>query len=96
MINKNQFDEWLFGKDTFISYLFKSVIGMGFSIIIINLILPDYLNHLLLPIDMVITRNVFILLIFASLGLIVSFHMIFLIYFALPYLLIKKWWNNQL
>ena len=94
-MSKERLTEWLAGNDSFLSYVAKSSIGLAFSIFIIQVAMPTYLTLPLLPVGITISRNLYLLLIIASLGIIVGGHITFQVYFALPYLLVNKWLEKK-
>jgi len=87
--------KWLTGNDSFLSYTFKSVVGLAFNMFIMQVVMPTYLTLPLLPPGTVISRNIYLSLIIASLGIIIGGHITFQIYFALPYLLVNKWLEKK-
>jgi hypothetical protein len=83
--------DWLTQPDSPLSYMGKSIMGLLFSVIIINFALPDYMMQPLFSTPILLTRTVFFSLILASASLIIGGHITFNIYFALPYLLFNKY-----
>jgi hypothetical protein len=81
--------------DRFVFYTAKSIIGLLFSISLIQFFMPGYLDMVLFPTEFVLTRMNLLVLIIASLSLIVGSHTTFNIYFGLPYIIIDRWLRRR-
>jgi hypothetical protein len=92
-VNRELIDKFLV-DDRFIFYITKSMIGLFFSISVIQFFMPGYLDVTLFSTQFILTRMNLLMLIIMSLALVVGSHTTFNIYFGLPYIIID-WWLRR-
>lgn len=93
-MNRIFIDDFL-KDDSFINYLLKSSLGLGFLLLLINLLLPNYLAQPLFSSEVVVTKGFLFSAVFAVMAIIIEGHIVFNIYFTLPYVLISNWLKKR-